>query len=78
MDKTHVRRFLREGLEGQSDERGGMAACGERRDLSGWEVARTDWTFFTGRECGDDTAEGRGLLEERQEVDDESVAGICC
>jgi len=53
-----------------------MATLGEHRDLLSLEVARVDWSFFTTSEYSDDTMKGSGLLEERQEIDDESSAGI--
>ena len=42
-----------------------MAARGKRRDLAGGEVVGADGALLAGREGGDDTAEGGGLLEKR-------------
>lgn len=53
-----------------------MPALGEHGDLPGLEVARVDGAFFAAGEDGDHTTEGGGLLEEGQEVGDESVARI--
>lgn len=53
-----------------------MTALGEHGDLPSLEVARVDGAFFPAGEDGDHTTEGAGLLEEGQEVDDESIARI--
>jgi hypothetical protein len=38
------------------------------------EIFHIDRAFFCGCEDGDDAAEGFGCFEEREEVDDESIA----
>ena len=76
MDESHVWCFLGKGLKGQRDKRAGVATLRKERDLPSWEVARVNWTFFTTSEYADDTTKCGGSLEEWQEVDDESVAGV--
>lgn len=53
-----------------------MAALGEHGNLPSLDISYIDWTFFTGSEHADDTAEGGSLLKEWQEVDDESRTRI--
>jgi hypothetical protein len=76
VDESHVRCFLGKGFKGQCDKRADVATLGEHRDLPSLEVARVDRAFLTTSEYGDNTTKGSGLLEEWQEVDDESSAGI--
>lgn len=76
MNKSHVRCFLRKRFEGQSNERGRVAACRKCRDFAAWKVVDANRAFFTTGACGDDSTQGLSLLEERQKVDDESIAGV--
>lgn len=77
VDESHIRCLLCESLEGQCNERAGMAPRRKRRDLQSFKVVDADWTLFTGSGCGDDTAKGSSLLKERQKVDNKSIAGVC-
>ena len=48
-----------------------MASGREGGDLAAFEIGDVDGSFFAGAAGGEDAAEGRGALEER-----EAVAGV--
>ena len=76
MDESHVWCFLGKRFKGQGDKRAGVATLRQQRDLPGLKVARVNWAFFTTSEYTDDTTKCGGPLEEWEEVDNESVAGV--
>ena len=51
VDKGHVWCFLRQGLEGQGDERAAVAASGKRRDLPALEIVDFNRAFFASGTC---------------------------
>ena len=76
MNKSHVRCLLGKGFEGQAGKRVDMAAPGDYRKMPTLHVAGIDWAFVTASQYGDDSTKGSGLLEEWQEIVDESNAGM--
>ena len=79
VDEADAGCVLGDGFEAEVNHRAHVSADGvdvEERDFVASEVVGEDGSFFCAGEDGHDAAEGRGGLEEGQQVDDKAGPGV--
>lgn len=76
MHEADGRSRLCHSLESERKERAQVLANREQRDPAGWEVSGVERALESASSDGDDTTEGGGGLEEREQVGHEAGAGV--